>query len=154
MAQKGGNFNSRWKIRPWTHFHCNNIKLWAVDFFLRKSFWRTSILLCGAGDTPVLDFWWHPPWASGPGWILSLACFVVCVQWNPQIHLWCDTCWPLFFLWGGGGVAWQTSKTSIGGDRCIIDVSSMYHAVDYFSFLEQFNTKRKLCDQSISKMQI
>ena len=25
----------------------------------------------------------------------SLACFLACVQWIPEIHLWCDTCWPL-----------------------------------------------------------
>ena len=24
-----------------------------------------------------------------------LVCFVACMQWIPQIHLWCDTCWPL-----------------------------------------------------------
>ena len=23
----------------------------------------------------------------------SLACFLTCAQWIPQIHLWCDTCW-------------------------------------------------------------
>ena len=25
----------------------------------------------------------------------SHACFVTCVQWIPEIHLWCNTCWPL-----------------------------------------------------------
>ena len=25
----------------------------------------------------------------------SLACFLAFLQWIPQIHLWCDTCWPL-----------------------------------------------------------
>ena len=25
----------------------------------------------------------------------SLACFVACVQWIPEIHLWCDACWSL-----------------------------------------------------------
>ena len=25
-----------------------------------------------------------------------LVCFLTCVQWIPQIHLWCDTCWPLY----------------------------------------------------------
>ena len=24
-----------------------------------------------------------------------LACFVACMQWISQIHLWCNTCWPL-----------------------------------------------------------
>ena len=43
---------------------------------------------CGATDTPVLDFWWHPAWVSKPGWVPLLACFVACVSWIPQIHLW------------------------------------------------------------------
>ena len=25
----------------------------------------------------------------------SLVCFIACMQWIPDIHLWCDTCWPL-----------------------------------------------------------
>ena len=50
---------------------------------------------CGATDTPVLDFWWHMPWVSKPGWIPLLACFIAYIQWISQIHLWCDTCWPL-----------------------------------------------------------
>ena len=24
----------------------------------------------------------------------SLACFIACVQWIPQINLWCNACWP------------------------------------------------------------
>ena len=32
----------------------------------------------GATDTPVLDFWWHLPWVSKPGWI-PFACFLLCV---------------------------------------------------------------------------
>ena len=34
-----------------------------------------------------LDFWWHLPWVSKPGWIPSLACFVTCMQLNLQIRL-------------------------------------------------------------------
>ena len=30
-----------------------------------------------------------------------LTCFITCKQWNPQIHLWCDTCWPLDGQHGG-----------------------------------------------------
>ena len=51
--------------------------------------------LCGATDTSDLDFWWHLPWVSKPGWIPSLAFILTCVQWIPQIHLWCNTCWLL-----------------------------------------------------------
>ena len=46
-------------------------------------------------DTPVLDFWGCLPWVSKPMWIPSLACFIACTQWNPQITLCCNTCWSL-----------------------------------------------------------
>ena len=29
-----------------------------------------------------------------------LVCFLTCAQWIPQIHLWCDTCWPLDSQYG------------------------------------------------------
>ena len=51
--------------------------------------WRHQSF-CGATGTPVLDFWF-----SKPGWIPLLACFVICMQQSPQIHFWCNTCWPL-----------------------------------------------------------
>ena len=44
---------------------------------------------------PFLDFWWHLPEFQSQCWILSLAYFIACMQWNPQIHLWGDSCWPL-----------------------------------------------------------
>ena len=53
--------------------------------YLEKSFGDISPF-SGATDTPVLDFWWRLLWVSKSGWILSLACFVTCVQWIPQIH--------------------------------------------------------------------
>ena len=49
----------------------------------------------------------------------------------------------LFFS-GGGGAGCMAKLALVGIDP------GMYHAVDYFSFLEQFNTKRKLRDKSIS----
>ena len=50
---------------------------------------------------------------------LSLASFLTCMQWIPQIHLWCNTCWPLsgqhgswfFFI----HVLADYISTSIGG---------------------------------------
>ena len=48
--------------------------------------------------------WYHCFWIPvmsalrlNPGWDASLAFFVPCMQWIPQIHLWCDGCWPLLF---------------------------------------------------------
>ena len=49
---------------------------------------------CGAIDAPVLDFWWRLRWVSNLG--LIFAC-VLSRLYDPQIHLWCDTCW----LYGG-----------------------------------------------------
>ena len=59
---------------------------------LQCFYWSKIFFFCGATDTPVLDFWLRLPWVSKPGWIL-LACFLACT--TPQIHLWCNTCWPL-----------------------------------------------------------
>ena len=49
----------------------------------------------GMTNTPVFVFWWCLQWVSKPGCTPSLAYFVINTQQNPQIHLWCDTCWPL-----------------------------------------------------------
>ena len=66
--------------------------------FLWKKFWGHRSFLwihwC-------LNFWWHLPLGSNLGWIPSLPCFIACVKWIPQIHLWCDTCWPLGGQHGG-----------------------------------------------------
>ena len=72
---------------------------------------------CGATDTPVSDFWWRLLWVSKPEWVLpylSLAEVYILHYMFPEIHLWCDTCWPLgiqhgsctvssTYLWGIGG---------------------------------------------------
>ena len=73
-----------------------------------------------AADTPVLDFWWRLPWVPKPGWVpcvLSHLC-------DPQIHLWCDTCW----LYGGQYGNWAFSihvladvSTSIDGGQCYFE---------------------------------
>ena len=46
-----------------------------------------------------MDFCWCLPWASKPGRIPLLTCFIACMQQIPQIHPWCDTCWPLWPAW-------------------------------------------------------
>ena len=61
-------------------------------FFFKKKFlggqslWGHSHPSCGLLVTSALGF----KTSVNP----SLLCVVVCLQWNPQIHLWCDTCWP------------------------------------------------------------
>ena len=65
------------------------------DFFVKKKFLEDIGLFYEATDTSVFDFWWRLPWILKPGWISSLVCYLTCMQQNPQIHLWCDTWWPL-----------------------------------------------------------
>ena len=74
---------------------------------------------CGATDTPVLDFWWCLLWVSKPEWVLPYLSIVEAYVLHytfPEIHLWCDTCWPL----GGQHGSWAVSSTylqGIGGSR-------------------------------------
>ena len=55
--------------------------------------WRTSVLFVG----PLIPLFWTsgdicPGFQSQCEW---LACFITCIQWISQIHLWRKTCWPL-----------------------------------------------------------
>ena len=79
------------------------------DQFFKKNLEDISPF-CGATDTPVLDFWWHLPWSLKPGWIPSLAC----AQSIPQIHLWCNTCWPLGSQHGSRAISSTYFCTGIG----------------------------------------
>ena len=56
--------------------------------------WRTSVVFVG----PLISLfctYGYVCLVSKPGWIPLLVCFIACMQGIPQIHLWCDTCWPL-----------------------------------------------------------
>ena len=55
---------------------------WNAYLFL----WTTDTLF---GSSIALGFKVRVPW-------LSRLCAFPRVQWIPQIHLWCDTCWPLW----------------------------------------------------------
>ena len=74
---------------------------------------------CGATDTPVSDFWWCLLWVSKPEWVLpysSLAEAYVLHYTFPEIHLWCNTCWPLGGQHGSRAVS-CTYLRGIGGTR-------------------------------------
>ena len=62
---------SRWYASYWNAF---------FFFFLN---WKTSVLFCFATDTPLFRFKTRVDHL--------LACFITCMQWIPQIHLWCNT---------------------------------------------------------------
>ena len=91
---------------------------WRIFFllFFEKKFGGHKSFY-GATDTPVLDFWWHLFWVTKSGWIPLLACFVTCMQWIPQIYLWCDTYWPLSGQHGTWAISSMHWHTSIGGAR-------------------------------------
>ena len=50
---------------------------------------------CRATDTPVLSYLVMSSLGFKARVDPSLVCFDTCVQFIPEIHLWCDTCWPL-----------------------------------------------------------
>ena len=85
--------------------------------FFKELFLADISPFCGATDTTVLNFWWCLPWVSRPGWTSLIACFVVCVKQNPQIHLWCDTCWPLGSQHGCKAISIHILMNNIGGTR-------------------------------------
>ena len=100
-------------IRPWCLTPC------IIDILQKEVFmtcwplypWRYNLVFNNKPDLGVLsflnclenfspswgatDFLWHLSRVSKQEWIPSLACFAACVQWIPQNHLWCNTCWPL-----------------------------------------------------------
>ena len=84
-----------------------------IFYFLKNNLEYISPF-CSATDTPVLGFWRRLPWVSMSGWIPSLLCFIACMQWIPQIYLWCDTCWP---LGGQHGVMLFTFYPTTDGDH-------------------------------------
>ena len=50
-----------------------------------------TFAIYGVTDTSDLDLQWHLFWVSKPN--SSLACFLACLEWIPQIHPWCHACW-------------------------------------------------------------
>ena len=86
--------------------------------FFFKIFLEDMSPFCGATDTPVSDFWWRLLLVSKPEWVLPYSsleeAYILCYTF-PEIHLWCDTCWPL----GGQHGSWAVSTylPGIGGTR-------------------------------------
>ena len=60
----------------------------------------------GGTDTPVLNFRWRLAWVSKSGWITFYVLSCLC---DPQIHLWCKTCWK----YRGPHGSWVFSKIEI-----------------------------------------
>ena len=76
---------------------------------------------------PCLDFWWHLAWVSKPGWIPSLACCVACTQWNSQIHLWCDRCWPFGSQHGGRAILIHVLQALVRLDSGICHATASHY---------------------------
>ena len=92
--------------------------LWSFFLLLLFfNFWRTWVLF--VGPLIPLYFWWCLLWVSKPEWVLlysSLAEAYVLRYTFPEIHLWCDTCWPLASQHGSQAV-YSTYLWCIGGTR-------------------------------------
>ena len=58
-----------------------------------KNFWRTWVLFGGGHWYPYFGLLVTSPLGFKARVDLSLVCFVACMQWIPEIHLWCNTCW-------------------------------------------------------------
>ena len=96
--------------------HIQRISIFWYDsaFFKIKKILEDIGPFCRATDTSVLDFWWCLPWVSKPRWIL---CMLSCLC-DPQIHLWCNTCWLYRSQHGSRTVLIHVladMSTSIGG---------------------------------------
>ena len=64
------------------------------NLFFKKKFGGKKSFLCGH---------WYPCFGLLVTCTLGgslFACFIACMQQIPQIHLWCDTCWPLSGQYG------------------------------------------------------
>ena len=73
-------------------------------FSFKKKFWKTYVLFVGL----LIPLFWTSGDVS-PGFKArvdpSFACSVACMQWIPEIHLWCNTCWC---LGGQHGSQWHS----------------------------------------------
>ena len=87
---------------------------WVSREFCILTFFKKNILedispFSWATDTPVFGLMVTTALGFKAGVDLSLVCcFVACVWWIPQIHLWCDTSWPLGSQHGSRTVFWST----------------------------------------------
>ena len=84
-AFKIGRINKSFDVTLVLSFH------WSRDDLLINFQWNTTSFR----TSDIWHFACLKPWVSKPECTPSLACFVTHTQQNPQIHLWCDTCWPL-----------------------------------------------------------
>ena len=100
----------------WFDLEMNAMELHTFLIFIFLKFLEDMSPFFGATDTPILDFWWHLLWVSETEWILTYSSlaevYVLCYTF-PEIHLWCDTCWPLGSQHGSQAVS-STYLQAIG----------------------------------------
>ena len=91
------------------------------QLFLKRTLGDISCFFWGGRGLLILLFWTSgdiPSWVSEPRWIPWLECFVSCMQQIPQIHLWCDTCWPLGSRHGGWNPTTLFCNTVLKTNSC------------------------------------
>ena len=97
----------------------DNFSFPALSKLFFKNFLEDMSPFCGATDTPISDFWRCLLWVSKPECFLpylSLVEAYVLHYMFPEIHLWCDTCWPLGGQHGSQAVS-STYLQGIGGTQ-------------------------------------
>ena len=93
----------------------------SLPFLNNKNMWSTkwqpdaSYLKNLGGYQFFLWDNWYPCFQSQGRSHCLPACFVACAQCSPQLHLWCNTCWPLGNQHGKLAILIQYLQTSIVG---------------------------------------
>ena len=105
--------------KPWwmLHFWWWMLHIIVTQVIFFKIFGRHNSFLW-ATDTPVLDFWWCLicTWQRH-------ACYVI-----PEIHLWCNTCWPLGGQHSGQSLPHMCVSVQVGLETSRISVRHANHS--------------------------
>ena len=69
-------------------------------------------------------------------WDPLLACFISCVQWIPQIHLWYNTCWPLDSQHGSQTFLIHVLGHFLQAYLCLLKYDPNFSITLYFSMIQ------------------
>ena len=88
MAVSIGKRGESYSTRKWVKVDGDLFNL--STYRLCNGFW-----ICNCRMERPLSVGKTEKWLHNRKKITLFACFVACVQQNPQIHIWCATCWPI-----------------------------------------------------------
>ena len=108
------HFSPRTSIYVQIFFAYLQAKSTCLFFFFFK-FLEDMSPFCGATDTLCLGLLMTSPLGFKARMDPSLACFVPCLPWIPEIHLWCNNCW----LYRGQHGSWPRSLHACSRGRLL-----------------------------------